>query len=592
MRIWIKKYWREILVIVMAVSFFAGVSFFNGIVRAEPPFKWGAPDENANYVFSKLYAQAGELTIFEKYNVYAEDILHPRSVRSAHGDLKPVSFLGLILIYGFIASLVGYEALPYLTPLFASVAIFFFYLLIKEMFGKRNALISTFFLSVFPVFIYYSARSMFHNVLFVSLLVIGLYFAYNMARENKKKPGFFTFDLSYINRKAWICAALAGTFIGLAATARTSELLWMLPGGLVLWLFNIRKIGITKLTIFLAFVVISMLPMFYWNQVLYNSPIYGGYPEMNNSIEGLKQTGEGLARSVAGIDYNSINVLLNKAKNLIFHFGFNPELSREMFVHYIVKMFPWLFWPALVGFFVFIRGVGKWKKKHWAYLCSYIIISLILIYYYGSWKFHDNPDETSFTIGNSYTRYWLPVYMGGLPFAAIFIGKLPEKIFLSNKRKQPGKNKFKINRILAVTISLVLAGSIGYSMMNFVLYGSEEGLARTIDVQLSEKRQYEKVLQATPREAVVITTYHDKLLFPERRVIVGLFKDENMIENYAKLAEILPVYYYNFTFRPEAVDYLNQGRLGKAGLELKEYKNINEVFHLYRLKKIKNNSDQ
>jgi hypothetical protein len=590
---WIKKYWREILVIIMAVCFFAGVAFFNSVVQDPDFVKWGSPDENANYVFSKLYAQTGELSIFEKYNVYAEDILHPRSVRSMHGELKPVSFLGIILIYGSIASVVGYEILPYLTPLFASLAIIFFYLLIKEIFGKRNALISAFLLSVFPVFIYYSGRSMFHNVLFVSLLVIGLYFAYKMAMENKRKPQFLTFSLSHINWKSWICAGLAGIFIGLAITVRTSELLWILPGALVLWLFNIRKIGITKLVIFSSFLIISMLPMFYWNQILYDSPIYGGYPEMNNSIEGLKQTGEGLAEAVAGADGSSIGALINKAKGLIFYFGFNPDLSQEMFVNYVIKMFPWLFWPALLGLFMFIQGIGKWGKQHWAYVCSYIIISLILVYYYGSWEFHDNPDKTSFTIGNSYTRYWLPVYMGALPFAAIFIGKFPRQILLLKRRDssiEEGEskvkkylNKFNIKRFFAGTASLFLLGLIGYNMISFVLYGSEEGMIRMIKIQESEKYQYEQILEATPENAVIITTYHDKLLFPQRKVVVGLFKDKNMIENYAKLADLLPVYYYNFTFPPEAVNYLNQGRLGEAGLKLKEYKQINDVFHLYKL---------
>jgi 4-amino-4-deoxy-L-arabinose transferase-like glycosyltransferase len=515
-----------------------------------------------------------------------------------HGELKPVSFLGIILIYGFIASIVGYEILPYLTPLFASFGIIFFYFLIRELFGKRNALISAFLLSVFPVWIYYSGRSMFHNVLFVSLLVIGLYFAYKMTGENKKSPGFFTFSLSHINWKSWLFAGLAGIFIGLAATARTSELLWMLPGGLVLWLFNIRKIGITKLTIFFAFLVISMLPMFYWNQILYDSPIYGGYPEMNNSIEGLKQTGEGLAKSVAGIDSGSIVDLFNKAKGLVFYFGFNPELSQKMFVNYVIKMFPRLFWPALLGLFMLVQGVGKWGKQHWAYICSYIVISLILVYYYGSWEFHDNPDKASFTIGNSYTRYWLPIYMGALPFVAIFVGNFPRQI-LSLKREdsfageEKGKikkhlNKFSIKRILAGTMSLFFVFLIAYNMINFVLYGSEEGMVRTVNVRKSEKSQYEQILKSTPEDAVIITTYHDKLLFPQRKVMVGLLKDGNMIKNYSKLADILPVYYYNFTLPPEAINYLNQGRLGEADLKLKEYRQINDVFHLYKLSKIEN----
>ncbi|MEK7097379.1 MAG: hypothetical protein AAB906_00855, partial [Patescibacteria group bacterium] len=73
------------------------------------------------------------------------------------------------------------------------------------------------------------------------------------------------------------------------------------------------------------------------------------------------------------------------------------------------------------------------------------------------------------------------------------------------------------------------------------------------------------------------------LFFPERKVIMGLFTDDNMNREYAKLAKLIPVYYYNFTFPEKDIDYLNNKRLPQFGLEIKEVEKISDSFTLYKL---------
>ncbi|HTW96463.1 MAG TPA: hypothetical protein VMD74_02255, partial [Candidatus Methylomirabilis sp.] len=101
----IKHYWREICVALLAAGFFAASCAFISFTQKDLPGKWASPDETANYVFAKLYAQTGQLTIYEKYNPFVDEIMQPRSFRSDGGFLKPVSFLGIILIYGTIAKI-------------------------------------------------------------------------------------------------------------------------------------------------------------------------------------------------------------------------------------------------------------------------------------------------------------------------------------------------------------------------------------------------------------------------------------------------------------------------------------------------------
>ena len=610
--------------LILAIVFFIGVSSYNYITQQDGFVKWGSPDETANYVVAKLYGQTGGMAMFEKYNLYIDDIIQPRSFRSDFGVLKPVSFLGIILIYGKIVSLTSYKILPYLTPFFAAVGMVYYYLLIKKIFNRRNALMSVFLMASFPVYIYYSARSMFHNVLFMALLMAGLYYGIIMARAKAKKQiAAHYHKWRQINWRGLLYSALAGSFIGLAAITRTSELLWIIPMLIILWAFNIKKIGIMKLIVFLCFCVFAFAPIFCWNQILYNSPTQGGYPEMNQSIVNITEAGSDLVKSTFTGYLAYHKELFLKLKDNIFYFGFNPRDSLKMFYYYFVKMFYWLFWPAVLGGILFLRKYREWKREHWAYLTSYFTASLILLFYYGSWGFYDNPDPNSFTIGNSYTRYWLLIYLGALPFVSMAIIQISRVLLYrynanttnryanttnannattlvkATEVKKAMKDKNEVGylkslarlprRIFLINCArVVVVGFIFFVSVQFVLFGSEEGLIFAAQKNKQAKNEFNKVISLTENNAVIITQYHDKLFFPERKVIVGLFNDKNMIARYTDLVDYLPVYYYNFTLPPADIDYLNNRRLAEVGLRIEKVEQVGE-FGLYRLHRVAHN---
>jgi hypothetical protein len=230
-------------------------------------------------------------------------------------------------------------------------------------------------------------------------------------------------------------------------------------------------------------------------------------------------------------------------------------------------MFGWLFVFGLLGAILFLLNIKKWKTKHYAYFISYCLFSLVLIFYYGSWDFHDNPNPNSFTIGNSYTRYWLPIYLGAIPLASIFIIKICNI------------KKWKYSKIILQSIAVLLI--ISWSIY-FVIKGSEEGLLASSQKQRASFSEWQNVISQTEKNSIIITRYHDKLLFPERKVIVGLFDDDNMLKQYANLTTLMPVYYYNFTLPEKDLVWLNQRRLAKFNLTIKSKKQINN-FSLYRL---------
>lgn len=577
----LRKHWQLCLVIVVAVLFFLGTSSFNFYTQSDDFVKWASPDENSNYIFTKLYGQTGELTISEKYNLYAGDIIHPRSFRSDFGVLKPVSFLGIILIYGKIVSFTTYKILPFLTPFFASLGIVFFYLLIKQIFGRRNAFICAFLLAIFPPYIYYTARSMFHNILFLVLLIIGLYFLVAINKKEKTK---------YSNYVNLLRTSLAGIFFGLSIMVRTSELMWVAPMLAVIWFFYIKRVSITKLILFLSLFFLAATPALYYNKILYGSYFFGGYSEMNQSIVNIANAGSDIIKSTASGSFAFVGDLIGNIKDNIFYFGFRPYNSAKMFYYYFVKMFWWIFVAAALGFFIFLSKWKKQKYRYWAYLVGLALTSFILIIYYGSWEFHDNPDPKSFTIGNSYTRYWLPIYLGAFPFVAMFVIRFTRflcrpLVFLKiiNKKTERFISPIMRKRFFLMASRAIILIFISFVSIQFVLFGSEEGLIYLTGRQKAAEYELNKIVELTESDSVIITRYHDKLLFPERKVIVGLFDDSGMIEKYAKLANLLPLYYYNFTFPQKDLDYLNNKRLKEFDLNIEEVQKITSDFSLYRL---------
>ncbi|MDD4412425.1 MAG: glycosyltransferase family 39 protein [Patescibacteria group bacterium] len=568
----LSRHTHVLFLAILAIVFFVSVSLYNFYGQADNFVKWSSPDETANYQMAKQYAEYSKLFSLEKYNLIVDGIIAPRSLRANGVFLQPMSFLGIMIYYGAIAKIFGVGILPYLTPLLGAVGIIYFYLLISQLFNKKIGLISATILTSFPVYIYFSAHSFFHNIPFVVFLIISLYY-FVLASKYRAFCSKDDQGEDFIGRKkhylTWLYAALAGFFLGLSVGFRTSELLWIAPALLILWLFNIRKIGFFKLALVIYFAALAYSPIVYWNTILYGGPFSSGYPKMDESVFNIVSSGTSLVTDTFyKQDLGFISFYADKLYKAIFTFGFHPLQSLAMVYNYIYGMFTWLVVLAGLGFIFYIFHYKNKKKSVFVYVLAYLALTVILSFYYGSWKFNDNPDPNSITIGNSYTRYWLPIYLGAIPFVAIALDSLA-KIAILKRAKQ------------AILISF-LAILSGFSIF-FVLYGSDEGLISSY-YRLRESRiEYEKVISLTQSDSVIITRYHDKLFFPERRVIFGLLTDNEMNKRYAILAKKMPVYYYNFKLKQSDLDYLNNSKLKAVGLTIKKMANITNSFELYLL---------
>lgn len=584
------KFANFLTVVVLAAVFFVATSSFNYLTQDSGYIKWTSPDETANYFFAKLYSQTGTPAYFDEAAVVGDNLIMPRSLRSDFGWVKPVSFLGIILTYGRLGAIFGAGVIPFLTPLFASLGIVVFYLLVRRIFAsERIALISAALLASFPVYVYYTARSMFHNVLFIVFLIFAAYFlliALGKRRELKIKEEFkqrfFSWKIDHGRFSEIAFALLSGLAAGLAAITRSSELIWLIPSFFLIWIFYARRFGLIKLLVFLIGIFLAVLPVLYWNNALYQNFWRGGYNEMNRSVDKIVVSTDKVLQASSGTKMAQYREYLSTVKNTVFYFGFKPEQSREMFEHYVLEMFPLLVYLGALGLAVLIVKMGRrFPKKYLVYLLVWSLSGVILVYYYGSWKFNDNPNPNSYTIGNSYTRYWLPIYLMLLPFVAYAIDSVARALSLTGV-----SNPWHPSRIRSlIGDGLRAAATLGLSAISiiFVLFGSEEGLAYTYHTNLAERRIAEQVFSLTEKDSIIITQYYDKFFFPERRVIVGRLPNEEILAAAVDLVRYYPLYYYNFYLDDEDVSYLNSRKFAPYNLKMSLVKKTNANFGLYRL---------
>lgn len=576
-----------IILALLVLGFFVATSFFNYSTQSSDYVKFLSPDETANYFFARQYAETGNIAVFEPANLIAEEVVHPRSIRSDHAWLKPVSFLGIILVYGQIAAWLGVGIIPFLTPIFASLGIIFFYAFVRKLFGRQTAMISAFLLASFPVYFFYTTRSMFHNIIFIVFLLGGAYFSLlTLPDKNKERKEFWTWRLSKQDLITYLFSLLTGLMFGAAVAARSSELLWLAPVLFVACLFYMRRLGLARLTFIIAGLVIAILPVFYWNQILYSSPFFGGYGEMNQSITEITQaSGEFLQSTIQG-NFSQYQVVVDKLVNNIFYFGYQPYQSLRMFFYYGPNMFPLLASLTFLGFLIFLyKIIVQPKKGAYLYLLSWLILSLILVFYYGSWQFNDNPDPKRFTIGNSYTRYWLPMYIMALPLVALFISKLANFITGLLRNKIYSDNQLALRRLLAWGLMLLLTTFVVFQSMLFTVFGSEEGLATLYYNHFIDRNNVRSVLNLTESESIIVTQYHDKQLFPERRVVNALLTNDVVNASLAQILRLYPIYYYNFAFPEKDLTYLNDRRLPQFGFNI-DLISRQGRFALYKLRAI------
>lgn len=509
-----------LIIIILAIIFFVVYSWlpFNtsGIVGdTQNKLIFNSPDETANFWAANQFYQSGSFLQFSQASLIAGDIVSPRSMRIINNHLVPTGFIGMPWLYGLMAQLFNSNrVIPYLTPWFAVIGIIFLYLFTKDIFDKKIGFITSLLCFSLPSYWYYASKGLMPNILFISLAIISLYFF-----------------LVAIRKQTVLFYILTGLLVGLALLVRPIEVLWLLPVYVGLTFINYKQVHWLYVWLVPIFGLATLLPMFYHNIILFGSAFDVGY-QMRFTAQFAD----------------------SKLLTYLMPFGYDWAIIKMNVVNYLHNIFSMQSSLLVVSLFLFIvlsikKGSQIWKRN-FTYLLFMVVVSGLLILFYGSWKVYDHPNPRAITIGTSFVRYWLPLYILSLPI----IGFVITRIFAKSKTAWA----------LVVTSIFLITLLFGY---NQVMLDKQEGLKAVRDRIVEYKHTAALVLNHIPDNSVVVAKKSDKVFFPARDVIYDLFYEVDF-KRVAKLATQYPVYLWDWNYDEQALFNINNDVYGYYNLKL------------------------
>ncbi len=512
-----------------------------------PIFNW--PDEMSNHFFIKQFIETNTFVQAEPLNDLVQNVIHPRSVNILKGSLVPTGFLGILLVFGFLGKLISLYGTTILTPLFAVVGVVAFRGIVRQIFSDKVANLSAILLFTLSTYWYYSSLVMLPTVLFISLLLIGVYFTLQQSQQT-------------LPRKKLVCSLLGGVFIGLSLITRPTEFFWVGIIFISILVFLRKKIHWYQLTgIFLA-LVLPVLLMLSFNYIIYGNAFSVGYLR-------FQQAPNSVAQLPSEFEITTQSATLAYIKAALLPFGFHPKLIVFNFYKYFLK-FLWPYVALFVaGMLLFLRNYrqGRLEQKEKIFLLISFVVSLCLFSYYGSWLLADKMVLIQNTISNSYVRYWLPINILILPVIAYFITQLGE---------------FKISRKIILLLQICLVTGLIVFSINQVYRTPGDGFFDQQKTIAQYYRQAVAVQTIVPKDSIIIVDRADKLFFPKYRVVV--FNGDNTI--FSKLKNIqgqVPIYYFT-NLTDDAINRLNVTDLSALNLIFEHPLKIDENFRLFRLK--------
>lgn len=567
------------------LSFFVLLFLFYSFLAFKSPGKFTSPDETANFYFIKQFVGNLSFKAAEPLNGTAP-IVAPRSIMVQKDALLPGSFFGMPLLYGAIGWFLGKWIILFLTPLISAIAVFVFYKLINLIFDRRTALISAGLMAIHPAFWYYTARGVFHNALFLDLLIVGFYFLARTLTHRTKNYKLQT--TNYF---------LAGLFIGGAIAVRTSEIIWIAVLLLAI-IIIFRKLIDWRIGIWIALIgmIIPMIPVFYQNQKLYGNALTFSYTVGPEKAEvASTQVGSGKAREIVGGSVNiaakTFDSIVGLFEKAVFPFGIHWDNILANFWNYGI----WLVWPfallTLFGCVLFFRkGLVNFiyssvrrssdKRAMSAYFMGYLFLSIYLILYYGSWNINDNIlGQDLVSLEQAYARYWLPIYIFGLPFAALTARTIISKGLTVIPFRYADQRKWLRGFAQSVLILSFIAVVFNFSVSSVVLERSV-GLAKVRQNTLEYKEVAVKAKKTIEPNAVIVSGKADKIFFPEFKVIASEIDTNKKAKQLKKILQKAPVYISVLDFAGQS-EKLN--KLESFGFKIGKEIEVGESVKLYKL---------
>ena len=521
------------------IIFFVLIFFAYTFLSFFAPRRAASPDENVNSTFAALFADTTQLRRDDALNHFAAGLIHPRSTRVVDTFVVPGGFLGLPVLYGGIAKAFGKAVLPFLTPCFALFAIFAWWQIVQHFFDKKISVAATLLLIAHPVWWYETARTFQPNVLFASLTILAAWFLFTqpMHRALGQRTKFFLFQNAD--------APLGGMFAALALGVRTSEAYWFGIVAIVLLVFSARKISWHRFILFILFTALAFTPFLFLNTSVYGNVFATGY-------------GTGIVAPGIVLPQGKGAMLLGPLGKYLFPLGFAPRTALHHFITYGITFFWW--WSILVAASLValaweairvLRAGGHIPRAAIAFGVTAVTVSFWLVLFYGSWTVQDNPDPGAITIGSSYLRYWLPIFI----FSTVPVGWLVARAaaIMTPARRRAFYGIFFLLFLL--------------SSASDVFLSPQEGLLALRQSLFAEDTAAQMIVTHTEPDALVVVDRADKFVFPERRVLYPLRSDDTYAA-LSKLKQFVPMYYFGITFPETDLRWLREVKLPPLGLTI------------------------
>jgi|GEM_PF-747913 len=514
---------------VLGILFFLTYSWFSFSILQGGAVKFNSPYDTASYFFTKQFINEKKFAYPEPYLALSNNLAHPRSMSEYNGFVVPTIFLGFLILLGIIGFVVGPYGILFVVPLVSAATPYFFYQVLKRLFSNRVALLSALLLFINPAFWYYASRSMLPNALLIDLLIICAYF----------------FILG-IEKKKWYFSGAAGLAFGSALAIRPNDFIWIVPLCGIAWWALRAHLTRTYYVLFFTATAFILLVYGFFNYQTFGSAFAFGYKIQSFS------TALGASPSFQGD-------IIQKILSLFFPFGFHPRLVLHTFWNYAVLLQWWFVITGIIGFFVSLPLLkNEFKKKirssFFYYTLIFSITSIWLLCSYGSFEFVENVTG-QVTLGNSYVRYWLPIFVLSLPYVSLLIIKVLSFLF------QKLKNNVLIG-VLAVGIFLLFS----FFSARLVYWQTNESLVPIVG-HIRDYQQKSAIIQSlVPPHAVIFSRASDKIFFPERKSGAS-FSGFREVSSLTPLLHAVPVYYYGL-WSDNEIEKINSEHFTPLGYRL------------------------
>lgn len=516
-----------------------------------------SPDEHATWTFAERITQTGVARVSEVRNFSLNGFLHPRSTVTVGEYIVPAGFLGITYLAGFFFLLSPVLAAS-TGPILCALGLIAFYNLLRFFGSSREfAGWSVVALAIHPAWWLYSMRSLMPNVPFVSLVLLAGWIA--VIAWKKQEP-----------LRRWMLWLCSGCLFGSALAIRPSEWIWMFGGlcaGAFLFAATYNKtvrsvLQERKKEIMGVIVGVGLVGSF---ALILQSQVYGSALVTGYTVDQpVWEVGSVFKEDISVAWYEKVFAIL-------FPFGIHERATLTNVWRYIIALYPWMTVVGVVGVCLFMKDKRRQRKEKkdlfsfLFYFFSFTSLAYLLILY-GSWVFFDNPDPSVISLGNSHTRYWLPIFVALAPAVAYVLQSGRALLFSWSM----GERTKKLARIFPVIVLVLMS----FCSAHLVFLGDDGVLhTRTALATFAEKRT--AILEATPSDAIIIVDRADKYLWPHRAVVVPLRSEAT----YAKIPELLnaaPLYYFSITLPEEDLAYLNEVTLAQTNITFAPIITINE----------------